>query len=167
MYADYKMFQEIMEGIGFLTVLSGSMFIGSYFAGSVPMMFSMSESRMRMVSIFGAGLLLGTALSVIIPEGVEALYTAQSEKSHPEFHGINNPAKAKEILEDTKPEKVELPRIVPQNLKDKIDGDGLGVLNHTVSYVISHFRNPKTRRKRDSPNTNGTEIIAIRQKRDQ
>ncbi|KAK6021759.1 hypothetical protein OSTOST_12564, partial [Ostertagia ostertagi] len=92
---------------------------------------------MRMVSIFGAGLLLGTALSVIIPEGVEALYTAQSEKSHPEFHGINNPAKAKEILEDTKPEKVELPRIVPQNLKDKIDGDGLG--------------NPKTEEETLSP----------------
>ncbi|PIO62625.1 hypothetical protein TELCIR_15806 [Teladorsagia circumcincta] len=45
MYVGYKMFQEIMEGIGFLTVLSGSMFIGSYFAGSVPMMFSMSEER--------------------------------------------------------------------------------------------------------------------------
>ncbi|KJH52180.1 metal cation transporter, ZIP family [Dictyocaulus viviparus] len=63
-----------MEGIGFLTVLSGSMFLGSYVAGSIPIMFSMSESRMRMVSIFGAGLLLGTALSVIIPEGVESLY---------------------------------------------------------------------------------------------
>ncbi|RCN35986.1 hypothetical protein ANCCAN_18131 [Ancylostoma caninum] len=75
-----------MEGIGFLTVLSGSMFIGSYFAGSIPMMVNLSESKMRMVSIFGAGLLLGTALSVIIPEGVESLYSAHSElinEKHP------------------------------------------------------------------------------------
>lgn len=67
--------ESTMEGIALLTVLSCSMFLGSYFAGSIPMMFNMSESRMRMVSIFGAGLLLGTALSVIIPEGVESLYS--------------------------------------------------------------------------------------------
>ncbi|VDO36945.1 unnamed protein product [Haemonchus placei] len=147
-----------MEGIGFLTVLSGSMFIGSYFAGSVPMMFSMSESRMRMVSIFGAGLLLGTALSVIIPEGVEALYNAESERTQPAFAGVNNHAKAKAILEDTKPEKVEPPRIIPQVLKDKIDGDDMG--------------NPRTRRKRDislsvSSPFPVTDITVIRRKRDQ
>ncbi|KAK5979190.1 ZIP Zinc transporter [Trichostrongylus colubriformis] len=154
MHADYKMFQEIMEGIGFLTVLSGAMFVGSYFAGSVPMMFSMSESKMRMVSIFGAGLLLGTALSVIIPEGVEALYTAQSEKTHSE---ISNVAKAKAILEDTKPDKGELPRIVPEVLKNRIVGSGIG--------------DSKTRKKRDE-STSGieppsTEVPVIRRKRDQ
>ncbi|XGW04743.1 hypothetical protein V3C99_015705 [Haemonchus contortus] len=158
MSVDPKTFQEIMEGIGFLTVLSGSMFIGSYFAGSVPMMFSMSESRMRMVSIFGAGLLLGTALSVIIPEGVEALYNAQSERIQPVFAGVNNHAKAKAILEDTKPEKAEPPRIIPQVLKDKIDGDDMG--------------NPRTRRKRQvSPSVTSpfpmTDITVIRRKRDQ
>ncbi|CAJ0590398.1 unnamed protein product [Cylicocyclus nassatus] len=112
--------ENIMEGIGFLTVLSGSMFIGSYVAGAIPMMFNMSESRMRMVSIFGAGLLLGTALSVIIPEGIEALYDAKPEATHVEFHGIVNPAKAKAILEDTKP-KGEPPRIVPADIEQKIN----------------------------------------------
>ncbi|KAK6037273.1 hypothetical protein COOONC_25222 [Cooperia oncophora] len=156
-HGDHKMFQEVMEGIGFLTVLSGSMFIGSYFAGSVPMMFSMSESRMRMVSIFGAGLLLGTALSVIIPEGVESLYTAHTEKPHPEFSGINNPAKAKAILEDTKHEKVEPPRIIPKDVKVKIAENGLG--------------NPKVRRKRDTSSKADflsplDETSVIRRKRD-
>ncbi|EYC21786.1 hypothetical protein Y032_0018g3531 [Ancylostoma ceylanicum] len=116
-----------MEGIGFLTVLSGSMFIGSYFAGSIPMMVSLSESKMRMVSIFGAGLLLGTALSVIIPEGVESLYSAHSEGTHPEFHGINNPAKAKAILENTNGGKDEPPRIIPKNLAEKIDAANQGI----------------------------------------
>ena len=32
---------------------------------------------MRHITILGAGLLIGTALAVIIPEGVNALYTTQ------------------------------------------------------------------------------------------
>lgn len=36
------------------------------------------QSRIRLLSIFGAGLLVGTALCVIIPEGVESLYGAQA-----------------------------------------------------------------------------------------
>lgn len=32
---------------------------------------------MKLCTIFGAGLLLGTAFSVIIPEGIETLYSAQ------------------------------------------------------------------------------------------
>ena len=37
---------------------------------------------MRYVTVLGAGLLVGTALAVIIPEGVNALYTSGSESSH-------------------------------------------------------------------------------------
>ena len=41
------------------------------------------QKRLRMVSILGAGLLVGTALAVIIPEGVHALYESDQhgEKS--------------------------------------------------------------------------------------
>lgn len=35
------------------------------------------QKRLRMISILGAGLLVGTALAVIIPEGVHALYETQ------------------------------------------------------------------------------------------
>lgn len=145
-----------MEGIGFLTVLSGSMFIGSYVAGSIPMMFNLSESRMRMVSIFGAGLLLGTALSVIIPEGVESLYNAQTEKQNAEFHGIVNPVKAKAILENAKADKPELPRIVPKEIEAKLQQD-LG--------------NPKARKKRDAStmpvSSSVTEDLTKRRKREE
>ncbi|PAV70774.1 hypothetical protein WR25_05406 [Diploscapter pachys] len=65
-------------GLWLVAALSVSMFVGSYAAGYLPLFFTMSESRMRLVSIFGAGLLVGTALSVILPEGVESLYSAHS-----------------------------------------------------------------------------------------
>ncbi|VDO63554.1 unnamed protein product [Onchocerca flexuosa] len=54
------------------------MFVGSFLAGLIPLAFSMSEKRTRLLSTFGAGLLVGTALSVIIPEGVEALYVVHT-----------------------------------------------------------------------------------------
>lgn len=49
---------------------------GSYFAGSIPLVVSLSESKLQTVSVFGAGLLVGTALAVIIPEGVRSLLSS-------------------------------------------------------------------------------------------
>ena len=43
-----------------------------------------------MISILGAGLLVGTALAVIIPEGVHALYESQE---HGELHCELRPEK--------------------------------------------------------------------------
>ena len=43
----------------------------------------LKQKRLRMISILGAGLLVGTALAVIIPEGVHALYESQE---HGELH---------------------------------------------------------------------------------
>ncbi|KAH8553493.1 Zinc/iron permease [Umbelopsis sp. PMI_123] len=53
------------------------MLIGSFVAGSVPLAFKLSESRLRYLSALSVGLLMGTALLIIIPEGVETLYSAQ------------------------------------------------------------------------------------------
>lgn len=36
---------------------------------------------MQLVSVLGAGLLVGTALAVIIPEGIRALFTAPAGSS--------------------------------------------------------------------------------------
>ncbi|KAH8256376.1 hypothetical protein KR032_005304 [Drosophila birchii] len=51
------------------------MLVGSYLAGSIPMLMKLSEEKLKSVTIFGAGLLVGTALTVIIPEGIRSLYT--------------------------------------------------------------------------------------------
>uniref|UniRef100_A0A914CRR4 Uncharacterized protein n=1 Tax=Acrobeloides nanus TaxID=290746 RepID=A0A914CRR4_9BILA len=67
-----------MEGFILVLVLSLTMFLGSYCAGYIPLAITMSESRIRLLSIVGAGLLVGTSLAVILPEGLEALKNSPS-----------------------------------------------------------------------------------------
>ncbi len=55
------------------------MFFGSYFSGSAPLLFSMSEEKLQRVSVLGAGLLVGTALAIIIPEGVQTLLKSYTQ----------------------------------------------------------------------------------------
>jgi solute carrier family 39 (zinc transporter), member 9 len=52
------------------------MLSSSFLAGSVPLSFSLSPSRLKIVTTLGMGVLVGTSLIVIIPEGVETLYSA-------------------------------------------------------------------------------------------
>jgi len=83
-----------------LSIFSVAMFFGSYLAGCLPLMFSLSvsvnrgvrirllsctyqamnitvgylqPSRLQLVTALGAGLLVGTALTVIIPEGMDSI----------------------------------------------------------------------------------------------
>lgn len=58
------------------------MLVGSYLAGNIPLVVNWSEEKLKVVTVFGAGLLVGTALTVIIPEGIRALYDDQSSKIH-------------------------------------------------------------------------------------
>jgi len=82
-----------MDGSTKLIVLSVVMLLGSYLAGSIPLFIVMSEEKLQLVSVMGAGLLLGTALSVIIPEGMQTLNMAYSGSrlehhlDHGEEHG--------------------------------------------------------------------------------
>ncbi|GAB5585353.1 hypothetical protein Unana1_00253 [Umbelopsis nana] len=61
------------------------MLIGSFLAGSIPLAFKLSESRLRYFSALSVGLLMGTALLIIIPEGVETLYSAE-QVTHTTLH---------------------------------------------------------------------------------
>jgi len=54
--------------------LSVAMFVGCLLFGWIPMAFNLSQKTLQLVTIFGAGLLVGTSLVVIIPEGVETMY---------------------------------------------------------------------------------------------
>ncbi|KAJ8917280.1 hypothetical protein NQ315_002297 [Exocentrus adspersus] len=62
-----------MEETFMLLSLVLVMLVGSFLAGSIPLFFSFSEDKLKKISVFGAGLLVGTALAVIIPEGVRSL----------------------------------------------------------------------------------------------
>jgi zinc transporter 9 len=62
-----------------LIVLSTIMFVSTFFIGLIPLSFSLSSAKLRAISTFGIGLLVGAALTVIIPEGVESVYKAARE----------------------------------------------------------------------------------------
>lgn len=83
-----------MDGSLRLVVLSVVMLLGSYLSGSIPLFMSLSEEKLQLVSVMGAGLLVGTALSVIIPEGMQTLVMAYSQKDHGE------PGELKEAHQD-------------------------------------------------------------------
>ncbi|KAL9706574.1 hypothetical protein quinque_010092 [Culex quinquefasciatus] len=63
-----------MDETWMLLLLVIVMLVGSYLAGNIPLVVTLSEEKLKNVSIFGAGLLVGTALTVIIPEGIRSLY---------------------------------------------------------------------------------------------
>lgn len=71
-----------------LSALAGTcllMFVGSLLAGLAPLLLNVSESQLQTISAIGAGLLIGTALGVILPEGAEAFRTAQEEAGEPSY----------------------------------------------------------------------------------
>lgn len=55
-----------------------SFFSRSFVVGSLPLAFTLSPSQLRFISSLGMGVLVGTSLIVIIPEGIETLYSANA-----------------------------------------------------------------------------------------
>ncbi|KAI9320473.1 Zinc/iron permease [Dichotomocladium elegans] len=52
------------------------MLVGSFLAGCIPLSTKLSDSKLRHLTALGVGLLIGTALVVIIPEGIETMYSS-------------------------------------------------------------------------------------------
>lgn len=50
----------------------------SFLAGQVPLSFTLTPRQLRMLTALGTGILVGTSLIVIIPEGVDTLYSSVS-----------------------------------------------------------------------------------------
>ncbi|CAG8958008.1 hypothetical protein HYFRA_00000351 [Hymenoscyphus fraxineus] len=66
----------MLDGLFLLLVLSVVMALASFLAGALPLSMTLSSSQLRLISTIGMGVLVGTSLIVIIPEGIEAVYTA-------------------------------------------------------------------------------------------
>ncbi|XP_043237130.1 zinc transporter ZIP9-like [Amphibalanus amphitrite] len=62
-----------MDGITTIILFSLAMLVGCYLAGLIPLTVTLSETKLQYVTLVGAGLLVGTALAVIIPEGVNTI----------------------------------------------------------------------------------------------
>jgi solute carrier family 39 (zinc transporter), member 9 len=68
-------------GVIAVSVLSFVMFVASFGAGIVPLVMSLNRERVSIVSSIGVGLLVGTSLGVVLPEGIEMLYTLKASPS--------------------------------------------------------------------------------------
>ncbi|KAK9377766.1 Zinc/iron permease [Lipomyces chichibuensis] len=66
---------QSINGLITLIILSILMGAASFGSGMLPLVVSLSSDRLRLVSTIGAGVLMGTSLIVIVPEGVETLYS--------------------------------------------------------------------------------------------
>ncbi|XP_010005974.1 PREDICTED: zinc transporter ZIP9 isoform X2 [Chaetura pelagica] len=71
-----------MDDFRSICLLSLAMLLACYVAGIIPLAVNFSEERLKLVTVLGAGLLCGTALAVIVPEGVHALYEDILEGKH-------------------------------------------------------------------------------------
>ncbi|KAF2730670.1 Zinc/iron permease [Polyplosphaeria fusca] len=70
------------DGLFTLLTLSTIMAIASFLAGILPLSLSLSPRQLRTLSLLGTGVLVGTALIVIIPEGIETMYSAGKPHAH-------------------------------------------------------------------------------------
>lgn len=67
---------EVEAGTSLVVVLA-LMFFGSLMASALPFMFQIRGNSMKVVAGLGGGLLLGTALSIVIPEGFHSMAEAR------------------------------------------------------------------------------------------
>ncbi|WVR07513.1 hypothetical protein IAU60_004555 [Kwoniella sp. DSM 27419] len=80
-------------GMVLLLAQSACMFLASFVVGSIPLWIKSrtSERHLKMVSVLGMGLLVGAALTIIIPEGVSTLFSAlptDRQEDHSAVHTI-------------------------------------------------------------------------------
>uniref|UniRef100_A0A8C5MPT3 Zinc transporter ZIP9 n=1 Tax=Leptobrachium leishanense TaxID=445787 RepID=A0A8C5MPT3_9ANUR len=68
-----------MDGMIVVFLISTGMFLGCFLLGLIPLAVKLSEQKLQFVSVLGAGLLCGTALAIIIPEGIELLDGSSKE----------------------------------------------------------------------------------------
>uniref|UniRef100_A0A8D0ITG2 Zinc transporter ZIP9 n=2 Tax=Sus scrofa TaxID=9823 RepID=A0A8D0ITG2_PIG len=82
-----------------ISLLSLAMLVGCYVAGIIPLAVNFSEERLKLVTVLGAGLLCGTALAVIVPEGVHALYEDILEGKHHQTSQTQNVIASNKVAE--------------------------------------------------------------------
>ena len=65
--------------------MSAIMFLSAYICGWLPTMCKASEKVMNLIGVFGAGMLVGAAIIVVIPEAVKVIIEATFDPNDP--HG--------------------------------------------------------------------------------
>ena len=57
-------------------IMSLGMFLGTFLLGWSPKMMKLSDKYMNLISVFGAGMLVGAAIIVVIPEAIKVIIEA-------------------------------------------------------------------------------------------
>ncbi|KAI0971836.1 Zinc/iron permease [Xylaria arbuscula] len=80
-----------MAGAGLILLLPLTvvMTLASFLAGALPLSMTLSQSQLRLISSIGIGILVGTSLIVIIPEGIEAVAESSIAAHHPTPRGLH------------------------------------------------------------------------------
>ncbi|KAI0376837.1 Zinc/iron permease [Hypomontagnella monticulosa] len=78
-------------GLFILFALTVVMALASFLAGALPLSMSLSQSQLRLISSIGIGILVGTSLIVIIPEGIEAITEASIPVHSQNTRNLYNP----------------------------------------------------------------------------
>src|SRR6476659_3116129 len=74
----------MFEVFGILFFSSILMVLGSFLFGYLPLLLKTSSTaKLKLFTTFGAGLLLGAAFLIIIPEGIETIYDAYNAMKRP------------------------------------------------------------------------------------
>lgn len=77
----------------YVVIMALVMFVVTFLFGYLPTRLKTSQRLMNLVAIFGAGLLVGAAIIVILPEGMlilfQSLTIAHEESEVPVIGGIN------------------------------------------------------------------------------
>ncbi|KAI0911921.1 Zinc/iron permease [Ustulina deusta] len=76
-------------GLFLLLPLTVVMTLASFLAGALPLSMTLSQSQLRLISSIGIGILVGTSLIVIIPEGIEAVAESSIAAHHPTPRGLH------------------------------------------------------------------------------
>lgn len=148
-----------------MTCLQMVMALASFLAGALPLSMTLSQSQLRLISSIGIGILVGTSLIVIIPEGVEAVASTASTSHEPlglrsivaarqvpdlsvprELHAIELPrspvdhgkalGRALNPREDASQPEGEAPAEPPKQEEDKHEGNGFPTLYIGMSLTL-------------------------------
>ncbi|KAL1855835.1 hypothetical protein Daus18300_010909 [Diaporthe australafricana] len=115
-----------MGGLFLLLILSVVMALASFLAGALPLSMTLSQSQLRLISSIGVGILVGTSLIVIIPEGVEAVASTAKPATAP--HDTRST-----IFGRRQVPELNLPRNIPTlEVRDASPVDTASLLRSTV-----------------------------------
>ncbi|KAI8328954.1 Zinc/iron permease [Blakeslea trispora] len=71
----------MLDPFVWLLLLCIAMLVASFVAGCIPLATKLSEAKLNTLTFISVGLLISTSLVVIIPEGVETLYTNKASET--------------------------------------------------------------------------------------